>query len=186
MYRVAVVFLVGCLSTVAVPEQTNPPSKPQVQSAVAPTKQRLLDLLLALANGRQPLAELLDPSVGLLFMDHFEGPGEDGNTIEDLHVCPRDLAAFARARWVEVTGAIRRAQEADRLACTTAPQPTCQAGGAAEWDPVLHFTFGTRDRGPRLVLRAIAIDDEVLADPDRLAIEHANQANLLAHLANCP
>jgi hypothetical protein len=141
--------------------------------------------VLDLASGNQPLADLIDPAVGLLFVDHFEGPGEDGNTIEDLHVCPRDLATFVEARWPSVVAEIRSAQ--DHVACKARP-PTCQAGGAGEWDPVFHVTFGTRGtgRGQRLVLRAIAIDDEVLADPDRLAIEHARQANLLAHLASCP
>jgi len=82
--------------------------------------------------------------------------------------------------------AIQAAKQTDHLACTAGPPPTCRAGGAGEWDPVVHFMFGTGGRGRPLVLRAIAIDDEVLVGTDDLAIEHANQANLLAHLANDP
>lgn len=162
--------------------QAQAPTKPQAKPA--PTKQLLLDL----ASEKQPLADLIDPAVGLLFMDHFQGPGEDGNTIEDLHVCPRDLAAFAKGRWSSVASTIRQAKEADHLTCAATPLPICQAGGAGEWDPVTHFMFGTRGTGSgtRLVLRAIAIDDEVLVSSERVASEHAGQAKLLAHVANCP
>jgi hypothetical protein len=66
------------------------------------------------------------------------------------------------------------------------PKAAPPVGGAGEWDPVVHFMFGTRGRGRPLVLRAIAIDGEVLVGTDDLAIEHASQANLLAHLANGP
>lgn len=206
MSRVVVLFVVGCLGTTTVQSQPVAPTQlpitaseyplkqqpgspgPQSRQLAAPTTKQLLDLVRELASGKQPLAELLDPSVGLLFMDRFEGPGEDGNTIEDLHVCPRNLEAFRKARWASVADAIRWAQKTDHLVCTARPRPTCQAGGAGEWDPVFHFTFGPRSsgHGSKLVLRAIAIDDEVLADPDRLGTLHAEQANLLAHIASCP
>lgn len=188
MSRVAVLLVAGFLSTTQVRAQPAPPlPKPPARRPTPPPTKPTRQLVLDLASGKQPLADLIDPAVGLLFVDHFEGPGEDGNTIEDLHVCPRDLGTFVAARWPSVVAAIRSAQDSDHLACKARP-PTCQAGGASEWDPVFHVTFGTRGtgRGQRLVLRAIAIDDEVLANPERLAIEHARQADLLTHLAGCP
>lgn len=189
MSRAAAVLLVaGFLSTTQVRAQPGAPPLPKPAARrPAPRLPATRQLLRELASGTQPLADLIDPAVGLLFVDHFEGPGEDGNTIEDLHVCPRDLASFVEARWPAVVAAIRSAQDTDHVTCKARP-PTCRAGGAGEWDPVFHFVFGSRGtgRGQRLVLRAIAIDDEVLVDPDRLAIEHARQASLLTHLAGCP
>ncbi|HEX4420853.1 MAG TPA: hypothetical protein VH165_23215 [Kofleriaceae bacterium] len=132
-------------------------------------------LLHELATGKRRLADVMDPSTGLLFMDHCDRPGEDASTKEDRHVCPGELAKFTRERWTEIAEAIEHA-DAEHLTCT---QNACRVGGAGEWDPVYHFTFGPRG------VRGIAIDDEVLVGAGEIAAEHARQARQLAQLAAC-
>lgn len=190
MLRAALALLTGLLATAPMRAQAGPskPAPPATRKPAPPAPAPTPRLLLDLASGKQRLADLIDPALGLWFIDHFEGPGEDGNTMEDLHVCPRELDKLVQARWASVVDEIRSSKETAHLTCAATPQPTCRAGGAGEWDPVFHFSFGTRGSGAHrtLVLRAIAIDDEVLVDPDHLAVEHARQAKLLAQPTRCP
>jgi hypothetical protein len=139
-------------------------------------------LMLDLADAPGKLVDLVDPKVGLVFIDHMPEPEPTGKPRE-LHVC--DVAKLGVFK-TEIAPAIKAARKNGSLTCSNSGGSTCRAGGQGEWDPVLHFQF-VKDDGGQLFLHAIAIDDEVLVGDDTIRAEHAAQAKLIAKLATaCP
>ena len=126
-------------------------------------------------------ADFVDPAVGLVFIDHFTPPGEGSATpARELHVC--DPAKLASVIKTEIAPAITAAVTNNALRCDGL---SCRAGGAGEWDPVLHFRFAAS--GSKLYLRAITIDDEVLVGESTVQAEHDAQDKLIVKLSTkCP
>jgi hypothetical protein len=182
MSRAALTVLV--LTTLTAPAGAAPAGAAPAPTDTIPTPQ----LLVELATGKRAVGELVDAQRGLLFMDHFQGPGEGGSTIENTRACTGELAKLVKRRWPQIADAIKTAKANGSLTCKPAAL-TCRAGGQGEWDAVLHFTFAAHTpatAGRPLDLVAIAIDDEVLVGDDAVAAEHARQARQLAELTPCP
>ena len=138
-------------------------------------------LLLELAGKRARVIELVDPAMGLVFLDHYLEPGEPPGTTSEQHLCGAAIQKFLKDVWTQEIGpAITGARDSKTLACTSATE--CSAGGAGEWDTVWHFKF-IKDKAGRLFLRAITEDDEVLVEPAAIAKEHAGQTKVIDKLA---
>lgn len=155
-------------------------TSPAPRESAVPTEQRSIDtqLIVTLVDA-QRVREMVDPAVGLVFLDRFFEPGEPPGTTSERHLCDAELDRFLRTEWArEVGRAITAAQENGLVACS---KDTCRAGGRGEYDPVFHFHFA-RTAG-RLVLRAVSYDDEVLVSADDIRAEHAMQAALVVKLS---
>ena len=174
----AVTLATACACWVA-PARADQPAPPPVKPvATRPTPQ----LLLELAGKPDQVPASLDPATGLVFIDHFPGPGEGTPRPRgDQHLCGAALTKFLDKTWkTEIADAIKNGKANDRLSCDG---DACRAGGAGEWDPVYHFHFAPG----KLTLVAVTIDDEVLVGEPTIEKEHAKQAKLIAkHKVACP
>jgi hypothetical protein len=139
------------------------------------------DLLLELAAKRARVIELVDPAMGLVFLDHFLEPGEPPGTTSEQHLCGGAIQKLLKTVWIQEIGpAITAARDNKSLVCTSTTE--CSAGGRGEWDTVWHFKF-IKDKAGKLFLRAVTEDDEVLVDPAEVAKEHAGQTKVIDKLA---
>jgi hypothetical protein len=121
-------------------------------------------LMLSLADGKIPMSQLVDPSAGVVFIDHSGNPSGMPRRDHDGVRCGAELAALFDRFQKQLAHGLRATYQEARLTCSTSPYLVCTWRGSMEWDPTTYFVF--RDDAARgLMLRAIVIEDELLVDP---------------------
>lgn len=90
------------------------------------------ELMLDLAAKPRRVLDFVDGERGLVFLDHYHGPGEDvPEPRGDQHLCGAALEKFVRGVWArEIAAAITAGRRNGKLACTAPGAGTCTAGGA--------------------------------------------------------
>jgi hypothetical protein len=144
-------------------------------------------MLLAIADGKLPLADLVDPEAGVAFIDDHGTPREDAppNPRPRLY-CGEALIELVKVWQRAISKELRRDRESGRFECQNRPgPPTCSFGELEdEWSTTTHVIFRVdAERGLRLV--ALVVDDENAID--RVA-RHRAQARVIARLTRdgCP
>jgi hypothetical protein len=164
--------LAVALAVATGPAAAAPPAAPMVATKA---------LVRTIARDRRVLPALVDRGAGVVFIDHFVGPG-DPHPARAHRLCGRAIDRQLRIVRGWLFAQVRGDPPAGELQCSNRPgPPQCTFGRVMEWDPAVHLRFRVDpDRG--LVLVAIAVDDEVLVDEVAVAAEHRAQAALIARL----
>lgn len=141
------------------------------------------DLVKQLANGALKLAGLIEPTRGLLWVDHFVGPSEERRAPVAKRLCGVELGGQRAAIEQRLIDDAKRTLEAREGEITCEAEfggTTCTVGATMEWDAAVHLVFdkraATKGAPERYVLRAVFIDDEVLVDEDGVKAARAKLA----------